>query len=77
MAPRCPQCRRGVEIGAPAFPFCSDRCRLLDLGNWLDERYIVRGAEEEESGASSRASLEHEEHASGVERKDRGEDKNA
>lgn len=25
----------------PAFPFCSSRCKLLDLGNWLDEKYRV------------------------------------
>lgn len=23
------------------FPFCSDRCRELDLGNWAAERYII------------------------------------
>ena len=22
-------------------PFCSDRCRLIDLGRWLDESYAV------------------------------------
>ena len=25
----------------PEFPFCSERCRLLDLGNWASERYAV------------------------------------
>lgn len=24
-----------------AFPFCSSRCKLADLGNWLGERYVV------------------------------------
>jgi endogenous inhibitor of DNA gyrase (YacG/DUF329 family) len=28
------------------FPFCSDRCRLMDLGNWADERYRIAGREE-------------------------------
>jgi len=23
----------------PAMPFCSERCRQIDLGNWLDESY--------------------------------------
>ena len=23
------------------FPFCSERCRLLDLGNWASERYVI------------------------------------
>ncbi|NLK40879.1 MAG: DNA gyrase inhibitor YacG [Planctomycetes bacterium] len=29
------------HINAPFFPFCSERCRLIDLGAWLDERYRV------------------------------------
>ncbi len=27
----------------PAFPFCSGRCRLLDLGKWLGEDYRIPG----------------------------------
>jgi endogenous inhibitor of DNA gyrase (YacG/DUF329 family) len=26
----------------PQFPFCSDRCRLIDLGRWLGEAYTYR-----------------------------------
>jgi hypothetical protein len=39
----------------PAFPFCSDRCRLLDLGKWLGEEYRVPGrrAGDDEAGLSS------------------------
>jgi endogenous inhibitor of DNA gyrase (YacG/DUF329 family) len=42
----CPICRGGVaERGAnPAFPFCSERCRLIDLGRWLGEEYRVPDA---------------------------------
>jgi endogenous inhibitor of DNA gyrase (YacG/DUF329 family) len=25
----------------PGFPFCSERCRTIDLGQWLDERYRI------------------------------------
>jgi hypothetical protein len=25
----------------PNMPFCSDRCRLLDLGNWASEKYVI------------------------------------
>jgi endogenous inhibitor of DNA gyrase (YacG/DUF329 family) len=25
----------------PAFPFCSERCRVVDLGKWIDEEYRV------------------------------------
>ena len=38
---KCPICGREVPEGALTTPFCQERCRLLDLGNWLDERYIV------------------------------------
>jgi len=33
-----------------AEPFCSERCRLLDLGGWLDERYVVPGDPDEGRG---------------------------
>jgi endogenous inhibitor of DNA gyrase (YacG/DUF329 family) len=31
-----------------AFPFCSDRCRLIDLGRWLDGKYQIPVVEEDE-----------------------------
>jgi endogenous inhibitor of DNA gyrase (YacG/DUF329 family) len=31
----------GPSSENPAFPFCSDRCRLIDLGKWLEEAYRV------------------------------------
>ena len=38
----CPICRKPTDSTRdPDFPFCSPRCRLLDLGNWADERYRV------------------------------------
>ncbi|HPM77810.1 MAG TPA: DNA gyrase inhibitor YacG [bacterium] len=37
---RCPTCGRTTSWEeAPRGPFCSDRCRLIDLGNWADETY--------------------------------------
>jgi endogenous inhibitor of DNA gyrase (YacG/DUF329 family) len=27
----------------PTYPFCSPRCKLVDLGNWLDGRYVIAG----------------------------------
>jgi endogenous inhibitor of DNA gyrase (YacG/DUF329 family) len=44
-ARRCPVCRKPVPP-PPAnrsWPFCSDRCRLVDLGKWLGEEYRVEG----------------------------------
>ncbi|MBI4445445.1 MAG: DNA gyrase inhibitor YacG [Acidobacteria bacterium] len=38
---RCPTCRKAVARKQPFFPFCSERCRLVDLGKWLGEEYRV------------------------------------
>jgi uncharacterized protein len=38
---RCPICRASVTADSPAPPFCSERCRLIDLGRWLGEEYRV------------------------------------
>jgi endogenous inhibitor of DNA gyrase (YacG/DUF329 family) len=32
-----------VEPEVKTFPFCSERCRLIDLGNWLGGRYAIAG----------------------------------
>lgn len=39
----CPVCKRPVSITPrdAHFPFCGDRCRTIDLGRWLDQRYMV------------------------------------
>lgn len=37
----CPTCKKPVAVGAEDFPFCSDRCRLLDLGKWASGDYRV------------------------------------
>ena len=38
---RCPICRQPVHETSKQFPFCGDRCRLIDLGKWLSEDYKV------------------------------------
>ena len=40
---RCPTCKASVEAAAHAesLPFCSPRCKLLDLGRWLDGGYVI------------------------------------
>ena len=48
MVRRCPICKKEVVIeGNPFRPFCSDRCKLIDLDNWLSERYRIRVGPEE------------------------------
>lgn len=42
MKHRCPICKTPIDSAVHAeFPFCSERCRLLDLGNWASEKYVV------------------------------------
>ena len=43
---RCPTCKKDVAPTAEAFPFCCERCRLVDLGNWLDGRYRIASTDE-------------------------------
>jgi len=39
---KCPICGKPTAKAThPDFPFCSERCRALDLGNWAAERYVV------------------------------------
>jgi uncharacterized protein len=51
----CPTCRRLVSKD-PArpnrlFPFCSERCHLVDLGRWLGEDYRIPGPPADPIGA--------------------------
>ena len=41
----CPQCGKPVEWTPRSRfrPFCSERCKMIDLGNWLGEQYRVPG----------------------------------
>ncbi len=38
---KCVICKKEVEPGSPYVPFCSDRCRLIDLGKWAAEEYRI------------------------------------
>ena len=39
---KCPTCRRELDwTTAPFRPFCSERCRLVDLGAWLTEQRVI------------------------------------
>jgi hypothetical protein len=48
MRNRCPVCHKTVKVSpqeqaeeAKFFPFCSQRCKLVDLGGWLDGKYKI------------------------------------
>jgi endogenous inhibitor of DNA gyrase (YacG/DUF329 family) len=37
----CPICKKPADAKGPDFPFCSDRCRLIDLGKWASGGYVI------------------------------------
>jgi uncharacterized protein len=43
----CPTCRKPVywSASSPYRPFCSERCRLIDLGGWAAESHRIAGDE--------------------------------
>ena len=41
VALRCPTCKTLVAAEDEHFPFCSDRCRLIDLGKWASGGYRI------------------------------------
>ena len=61
LAVQCPTCGKSVVCrsprDAPFFPFCSERCRLIDLGKWFDEEHRlseeVPGCAQEGEGQQS------------------------
>ncbi len=38
---KCPICKKPATRENPDFPFCSDRCRLIDLGKWASGAYVI------------------------------------
>jgi hypothetical protein len=53
---RCPTCKRIVKLSeqdysdrAKFYPFCSERCKLIDLGAWLDADYRIPSRPDDES----------------------------
>ena len=57
MQVRCPRCVGFVEWeGNHWRPFCSERCKLVDLGAWVDEEYKIpseRSSEEDQKQADA------------------------
>lgn len=56
----CPICKKATDSSKDAeFPFCSERCRTLDLGAWSAEKYVVSDLifDEEEIPEADRRAL--------------------
>jgi uncharacterized protein len=42
----CPTCGKTVEksmVPKEALPFCTKRCKMIDFGKWIGEKYVVEG----------------------------------
>ncbi|TAL18228.1 DNA gyrase inhibitor YacG [bacterium] len=49
MKAKCPACKKIVEWEGNSWrPFCSERCKMLDFGNWLNEKYRIDAVEDDE-----------------------------
>jgi endogenous inhibitor of DNA gyrase (YacG/DUF329 family) len=48
----CPHCGKSVKwtTANPWRPFCSERCKLIDLGTWANEGYRIPVADDESAG---------------------------
>ena len=55
----CPRCGKSVRWKGSLYrPFCSQRCKLIDLGKWIEEEYCLQGEQllsDEEEGDSNAA----------------------
>lgn len=38
---KCPICGKEILPDNPESPFCGERCRTIDLGNWASGRYVI------------------------------------
>ena len=61
---RCPICKNPVTTADLEFPFCSQRCRTIDLGKWASGQYViaspVRDTEDEFQSDSPRKETDDE-----------------
>lgn len=47
---KCPECGRPSDRAV--YPFCSPRCKAIDLNRWLSGSYVIPGPAEEDAGSS-------------------------
>jgi uncharacterized protein len=60
MKSRCPICNKVIDEttlqnsrDGKFYPFCSDRCKLIDLGKWLDGNYRIPAVEDDKADEDS------------------------
>jgi uncharacterized protein len=53
MKVKCPRCGNETTFeNNPYRPFCSERCKLVDLGSWISEKYSIPNPEPQEEDGS-------------------------
>lgn len=58
---KCPICKKEVAADSKFHPFCSERCKIIDLANWATEKYVVSTpVQPDESGESDDIEPPHE-----------------
>lgn len=62
MIVKCPRCRETATWeGNEWRPFCSRRCKLLDLGSWISEEYVIKGRGRTGEGSEKELDLDMDE----------------
>lgn len=55
MEVKCPICNKEVAWEDNQYrPFCSERCKLIDLGSWASEKYRIEGDDIKEDGGEDK-----------------------
>jgi len=57
---QCPTCKKPVKNTDPEFPFCSPRCRLIDLGKWASGEYVISSPVRDTSDSEIDSGDDHE-----------------
>ena len=60
---KCPICKKLVTSQDAEFPFCSERCRLLDLGKWASGAYVISSPVQDTSDGDEDLSRESDENS--------------
>ena len=58
---RCPICKKPVKSRDTEFPFCSERCRTIDLGKWASGAYVISSPVQDTSEGIEDAPLDSDE----------------
>ncbi|MHC4661921.1 MAG: DNA gyrase inhibitor YacG [Planctomycetota bacterium] len=75
---RCPTCRKSIEGDAARrekyefYPFCGERCKLIDLGKWLDGEYRISDGLLPDDTAGEAGRVGHGEKENAAENENRG-----